>query len=142
MATTNGTRALSAARSAAAIFAGALVNAAAVARAAGQTARDVLLLGSGTDGQISMEDVIGAGAVCHKLLELGHYSLAGDTAWMAIRLFESARNDLPAALRETQGGLNNIKVGQEADIDFAARLDVLDVVGKVDPSRLLIRRLR
>ncbi len=80
LATTNGTKALNAARSAAALFAGALVNAKSAARTAASANRAVLLLGSGTNGEISMEDTIGAGAVCDHLLQSGKYSLANDTA--------------------------------------------------------------
>jgi len=140
LSTTNGTKALTAARSAAALFAGALVNAGAAARAAASTNRAVLLLGSGTNGEIAMEDAIGAGAVCWHLLQDGKYSLANDAARMAHRLFLACRDDLPRALRDCQGGRNVAKVGLEADIDFAARLDVLDIAAVVDSQSLLIRR--
>jgi 2-phosphosulfolactate phosphatase len=137
MATTNGTRALNAARSASDLFVGALVNAAAAARAATATHRPVLLLGSGTNHQIAMEDVIGAGAVCQHLFQHGYFP-ANDAARMARRLFLAA-GDLPAVLRECQGGRNIIRAGLEGDIDFAARLDVFDFVAVVNTSDLIIR---
>jgi 2-phosphosulfolactate phosphatase len=140
LATTNGTKALNAARSAAALFAGALVNAGAAARAAAATKRQILLLGSGTNGEVSMEDTIGAGAVCERLLALGDYRLANDLARMAHRLFFSVRSDLPGALRDGQGGRNVTKAGLEPDIDFAARLDVFDIVAVVETENLVIRR--
>lgn len=140
LSTTNGTKALSAARSAAALFAGALVNAAAAARAAALTNRAVLLLGSGTNGDVAMEDAIGAGAVCDLLLKDGKYSLANDAARMSHRLFLACRSDLPRVLRDCQGGRNVIKAGLEADIDFAARLDVFDFAAVVDKENLVIRR--
>jgi 2-phosphosulfolactate phosphatase len=138
MATTNGTRALSAARSASDLFVGALVNATAAAVAAAATHRPVLLLGSGTNRQIAMEDVIGAGAVCQHLFKHGYFP-ANDAARMARRLFLAAAGDLPVVLRECQGGRNIIRAGLEPDIDFAARLDVFDIVGVVDTSNLIIR---
>jgi 2-phosphosulfolactate phosphatase len=141
MATTNGTKALNAARSASALFAGALVNAAAAAKAAASANRAILLLGSGTNGEIAMEDTIGAGAVCHYLLQQTRYSLANDAARMAYRLFLACRDDLPRVLRDCQGGRNVAKVGLEADIDFAARLDVFDIAAAVDTRTLVIRRL-
>lgn len=138
MATTNGTKALDAARSAKNLFIGALVNASAVARTALDTGRSVLLLGSGTAGAVSMEDTIGAGAVCEKLSDAGYF-VANDTARIARRLFLACKDDLLAVLREAQGGRNNIKVGQDADIAFAARLDVFDIVGAVDTKSLIVR---
>jgi 2-phosphosulfolactate phosphatase len=138
MATTNGTKAIVAARHAAEIFIGALVNATAAANAAAAARRPVVLLGSGTNGEISMEDAIGAGAVCH-LLEARGFAAAGDVARMARQLFLSAASSLPAVLRDCQGGRNIRKVGLDPDIDFAARLDVFNLVGVVDPSNLAIR---
>jgi 2-phosphosulfolactate phosphatase len=138
--TTNGTKALNAARSAAALYAGALVNAEAVAIAAGSTDQDMLLLGSGTNGDLAMEDAIGAGAVCDRLLKIGKYSLANDAARMAHRLFLASRGDLPRVLRDCQGGRNVIRAGLEADIDFAARLDVFDIAPMVDRENLVIHR--
>jgi 2-phosphosulfolactate phosphatase len=140
LSTTNGTKALNAARSAANLFTGALVNASAAAKAAASTNQDVLLLGSGTNGDIAMEDTIGAGAVCNHLLETGKYSLTNDAARMAHRLFLASRNDLPRVLRDCQGGRNVTKAGLEPDIDFAARLDVLDIAAVVDRENLMIRR--
>jgi 2-phosphosulfolactate phosphatase len=138
MATTNGTRALDAARSADQLFVGALINAAAAAGAAAATGRPVLLLGSGTNHDISMEDIIGAGAVCRRLLQLG-YSPANDAARVARRLFMAVAGDLPAVLRGCQGGRNIIAAGLGPDIDFAARLDVFDIAAPVDTSELIIR---
>jgi 2-phosphosulfolactate phosphatase len=138
MATTNGTKAIAAARSASAIFVAALVNAKAAAKAASSTGRPIVLLGSGTNGQISMEDAIGAGSVCDFLQGDG-YSPANDAARMARRLFLGSADNLPAVLRDCQGGRNIIKAGLEPDIDFAARLNVFDIVGAVDTRDLVIR---
>jgi len=138
MATTNGTKAITAARSAAQMFLGALVNASAAAKAAAATGRPVLLLGSGTNGAISMEDTIGMGAVCEYLQGFG-YAPVNDVTKMARRLFLSAADNLPTVLRGTQGGHNNIIVGLEADVDFAAQLDVFDIVGEVNTKDLVIR---
>jgi len=137
MATTNGTKAITAARSASQMFVAALVNAKAAAKAAA-TGRPILLLGSGTNGAISMEDTIGAGAVCEYLQTFG-YAAVNDVTKIARRLFLSTADNLPAVLRDSQGGHNNIKVGLEADIDFAAQLNVFDIVGVVDTKDLVIR---
>ena len=138
MATTNGTKAITAARSASQMFVAALVNAEATAKAAAATDRPILLLGSGTNGAISMEDTIGAGAVCEYLQTFG-YAAVNDVTKIARRLFLSTADNLPAVLRDSQGGHNNIKVGLEADIDFAAQLNVFDIVGVVDTKDLVIR---
>jgi 2-phosphosulfolactate phosphatase len=142
LATTNGTKALSAAESAAHLLTGALVNAGAVASEIARLGLDVVLLCSGSSGNISLEDTLGAGAVIERLADLVDVELATDSAIIAGELFQQDKSDLPQILRKSLGGRNNIKVGLEGDIDFAARLDVFDVVGKADPGTLVIRAIR
>ena len=136
MSTTNGTGAILAARGAGAIFIGALVNASAVARVVAETAMPVTLLCAGTHGKIALEDLLGCGAVLEALARARPLISESDAAVMATRLFAGARSDLPAVLRQSCGGQNVMRVGLSEDIDFAARLDAFDVVGRVvgDPA--------
>ena len=136
MATTNGTRAILAAQAGAdAVLVGALVNARAVAGKIVDLGRDATLLCAGTNGQIAAEDLIGAGAVIARLEEVapGRGRRRGDTADIAVTLFRAAERDLATALRNTTGGRNVVNAGLAPDVAFAARLDVIDVVGKVEP---------
>ncbi|HYO08675.1 MAG TPA: 2-phosphosulfolactate phosphatase [Tepidisphaeraceae bacterium] len=141
MCTTNGTRALLAARSADFVFTAAVVNAAAAARALARTGRDITLLCAGTNDQVAMEDAIGAGAVIDALRTLGPVAPASDAARLAERAFDSARHDLRSVFRDTAGGRNIIAAGLDADINFAARLDALDTVGRAAGEPLTVRRV-
>jgi 2-phosphosulfolactate phosphatase len=142
MSTTNGTRAIIAAAGASAVFVGALVNARAVAGALLDTGLCVTLLCAGTNGEIAMEDLLGAGAVLDAMVraEPSGVRPSGDVAHVARRLFQAARTDLRSALAESQGGRNVIDAGLPQDIDFAARLDSLDVVGSVKPEAPVVYR--
>jgi 2-phosphosulfolactate phosphatase len=140
MATTNGTKAMAAARAAQRMFAGALVNANAVAGAVIDAGLDVTLLCAGTDGFVSLEDLIGAGAVLDALAAVGPVVFASDVALAAHDLFLHARPNLRHALRRTLGGTNIIETGLSDDIDFAARLNAIDVVGEVELDRLRVIR--
>lgn len=131
MSTTNGTRAILAARGAAAMFVGALVNAGAVAAALAREGRDVTLLCAGTEGDVSAEDLLGAGAVIEALRGRVDVDLPRDAASLAARAFAACRDSLPATLRETWGGRNVIRAGLTPDLDFCARLDSLGAVGEV-----------
>jgi len=131
MSTTNGTLAIVAAKSAALLLTGALVNAASVARRVVVEGRDVTLLCAGSDGQPSMEDLLGTGAVIDALQQLGRVDLDNDLARVAVKLFGACRGSLPAVLSDTYGGHNIRRVHLDADIAFAARLNVLDVTGQV-----------
>ena len=140
MSTTNGTLAIVAARSAALLLTGALVNAVAVAKRTADAGRDVTLLCAGSDGQPSMEDLLGTGAVIRSLQALGPVELENDLSRVAIRLFEACCDSLPVVLADTYGGHNIRRVHLDADIAFAARLNVLDVVGRVidNPLRVTV----
>jgi 2-phosphosulfolactate phosphatase len=137
MSTTNGTKALLAAREAAIVLTAAIVNARTVATTLRREGRDATLLCAGTNGEIAMEDVLGAGAV---ISELGDAVVSNDAARMASRLFDCCRDALPNVLRQTQGGQNIITAGLDADIDFAARLNAIDVVGIALGDPLTVRR--
>lgn len=136
MSTTNGTRALLAAREAAAIFTGAIVNASAVAEAARASGRDVTLLCAGTNGEVAMEDVIGAGAVAAALSAEG----MNDIARFAVQAFEAGRNHLAGVLSATVGGINVRQAGLAQDIEVAARLDAVPVVGVAAGDPLVVTR--
>ncbi|HSV14444.1 MAG TPA: 2-phosphosulfolactate phosphatase [Tepidisphaeraceae bacterium] len=139
MSTTNGTRAIVAARSAKLLLAGALVNASAVANHLIPAGLDVTLLCAGTDGEPAMEDLLGAGAVIDALAVMRDVELQNDNARVALRMLRCCRGELRPMLADAAGGRNVIAAGLEADIDFAARLDALDVVGRVlgNPLRVV-----
>jgi len=141
MSTTNGTRAIVAARGANTVLIGALVNASEVARAIVHFGRDVTLLCAGTNGVVAMEDILGAGAVIDALRQTHYVHLGSDGARIAVRLFHAARNDLRPALAQAQGGQNVIRARLDADIDFAAALDSLPLLGIVRPDPLRVNRL-
>jgi 2-phosphosulfolactate phosphatase len=138
MSTTNGTRALAAARGATKLYVAALVNATAAAGALAQTGLAVTLLCAGTDGEIAPEDLIGAGAVMDELQQLADVQLGAEET-KVLTTFRKSRTSLLDYLRNTTGAQNVIAVGLEEDVKFAARLNVFDVVGEVDPRNLVVR---
>ncbi len=138
MCTTNGTRAIVAARRARRVWVGAIVNAGAVARRLAEEGLDVTLLCAGTQGQIALEDVLGVGAIAEELAGIGNIEFNSDAIQVAQRLFRACRSDLRGAMAEGIGGRNVLAVNLSADIDYAARLNSLDVVGIVQDDPLAI----
>jgi len=149
MSTTNGTRAILAAREAAVCFVAALVNASAAAAALAATGRDITLLCAGTNGRVALEDVLGCGAV---IAAIESQQLAGnkpqlelvnDSARIARRLFLDNGHRLREVMVDGDGGRNVIGAGLSQDIDFAARVDAVGVVGVVEsgdpPAVRLVR---
>ena len=115
--TTNGTRAVAAARGATRRFVCAFVNLSATARVVAPLGLDVTLLCSGTNGEPAGEDELAAVA----LRDMLNGEPAPPTR-------DRVRLDL---LRDTHGGRNVRGLGQDADIDFAATVDLRDVAGEV-----------
>jgi 2-phosphosulfolactate phosphatase len=138
--TTNGTAALHASRDAATIVVGAIVNRSATAatlrRIAGAAA-DVHLVCAGTDGAVSAEDVLAAGAIlAAAAADHGdHLDAAATAALTRFRRVATAA-DLPTALvtefRRAPGGANLVALGMEADLPAAAAIDTATVVPRLD----------
>lgn len=143
--TTNGTAALAAARGAREILIGAIVNRAAVAAAVRRLAGDgegeqVHLVCAGTDGCVSAEDVLAAGAI----LDAADADRAGDVldaaARDALAAFRraAAGGDVSEALvaefQRSPGGANLVALGMEADLPAAAAIDTLPLVPRLDPA--------
>jgi 2-phosphosulfolactate phosphatase len=145
--TTNGTRALMRCIGAERVLLGSLVNRAAVLRAI-QGKEQVHILCAGTDGEPSWEDTLFAGAIVDAWCSQGEASqvLLNDAARMAWRGWQSIRRPegnasegLVASLRLGAGGSNLIRIGRAADIDFAARLDIISTVPELMLSEWWIR---
>ena len=147
--TTNGTAALDACRDAAVVLIGAIVNREAVGRAAREAAlrlsQPVHLVCAGTDGEVTEEDLLGAGAI------LDAAAIDGDdldpTAARARDLFRKVAESLSGrgleeaiarSFAESAGGRNLIALGMEADLPVAAAIDSLAVVPVLDASGSLV----
>jgi 2-phosphosulfolactate phosphatase len=140
--TTNGTRAMRLCHRARRVLLGAFVNFSAVCDAlAGEPVAHLLC--AGTDGAITREDVLFAGAVVNEWVRHRRGSSPvklNDQAELAADAWRSAASDLAAgslltdALRESRGGRNLLEIGQEHDVEIAAMIDRFDLVPSLDVS--------
>jgi 2-phosphosulfolactate phosphatase len=130
--TTNGTRALAKSRSANRILIGAFVNQAAIVNELTPYHGNVILVCAGTDGQISAEDVLFAGSLTWSLNHVwGSGVTLDDPARIAMDFFRANSENharLLAAVRESRGGQNLIRLGFDDDIECAASLDLFSTV--------------
>lgn len=138
--TTNGTAALHACREAREILVGALVNRTAVADEVRRLAGDsvpVHLVCAGTDGEITAEDVLAAGAILDAAAA-GSVEALDESAREAVAFFRrvaaafDVQSGLVAEFRRSPGGLNLVDLGMEADLPVAAAIDSLAVVPRLD----------
>ena len=121
--TTNGTRLLvSAAERFERVYVGSLLNIDAVSAAAGESGEDVAVLCAGVLGELALDDAYCAGRIAE--------ALGGepeDSARAAILLAESFPDAL-SGLGASRSAANLRRLGLEADIEWCARENALDVV--------------
>lgn len=140
--TTNGTVAMEHCRLARRVLIGSLVNLGALVE---QVRSDpaVTVLCSGTDRLITSEDVLFAGALADRLLEVRREAGQRPTQltdpaqlarhhWHVVQRQVEGGALLADFLANARGGLNLARIGHRADIEFAARVDAVPVVGQLD----------
>ena len=151
--TTNGTKAILKASPAATILIGAFLNRAAIADRLRQEQRDTHLICAGTDGIVTGEDVLFAGAVVDELIgnkvpesEVSGRWALNDSAVIAWSLWRKKVADVAhddtdqedphrafcervaLALRDTQGGRNLKSLGYDSDIRLCSQLDQFRII--------------
>lgn len=143
--TTNGTVALLRSQCADRVLVAALVNRSAVARAIGGDGRTVHLVCAGTDGAVTSEDLLCAGAIATQLQTHGAVTSRDDLPLVATDLWaaeSSSPERLLTALRASRGGRNLVELGYDVDIEFAARVDSIDLVAEYFPATGRIEPVR
>jgi 2-phosphosulfolactate phosphatase len=151
--TTNGTRALLAAEAAAEIVIGSFLNITALSQRLVTRGRPIHLICAGTNGHITGEDVLFAGAIVATLSGDGQprgdgrqrdavQATLGDSAriaqgyWNSVAQGESSRDELSRrvnqALSLSHGGRNLATLGYDADITLCSAIDAVKVVPQFD----------
>ena len=153
--TTNGTAALDACTAASEVLIGAIVNRAAVAARAWDLARsrgnaDIHLVCAGTDGEVTEEDLLTAGAILDAAGRLpgADGDVLDASATAALNVFRGvlspptaegrvdahaiAAAAITSAFATSRGGRNLIELGMQADLPAAAAIDSLRVVPRLD----------
>ncbi len=137
--TTNGTRALLRAASAARTLIAGFVNYSAVCEILGNEVRPIDLVCAGFNGEIALEDALLAGAFVEFLCEHGSVVL-NDAARLAWDCFEHHGRILDGALELSAGGAHLLSLGFDDDLRAAASVDRFTLVPEVrrDPLRVEI----
>jgi 2-phosphosulfolactate phosphatase len=135
--TTNGTRALIRAAEADRALVAGFVNFSAVCEQLRQDARPVHIVCAGTDGEVTLEDTLLAGAFVDYLCDAGEMRL-NDSARLAWDCYETHGRVLIGALEISRGGANLRKLGYDDDIRAAAQIDQFALVPELrrDPLRV------
>jgi 2-phosphosulfolactate phosphatase len=135
--TTNGTRALLRAAEAPRVLVAAFVNYSAVCEQLRQEMRPVHIVCAGSEGEVTLEDTLLAGALVDFLCEGAEVCL-NDSARLAWDCFENHGRVLLGALEISKGGANLRALGYDDDIRAAAEVDQFALVPELrrDPLRV------
>jgi 2-phosphosulfolactate phosphatase len=149
--TTNGTPALDHAHLARRTLVGCALNRAAIVAAVASEPR-VDILCAGTDGAITGEDILAAGAIADVLVgdsnenqwELNAEARGALDQWRAlVALAEATGHDASAqfaiAMEQTPGGSNLLDIGHGIDLPACAELDILPIVPELNHATGEIR---
>lgn len=136
--TTNGTRALLRASQANRILIGSFTNLNSVVETVSAEERPVHIVCAGTDGHISAEDVLCAGAIVYGVVvTIGRELVPNDETEIARQFFQARSEGATAiydAIRASRGGRNLMELGYDADIRHAASCNLHSIVPEYDPS--------
>ena len=128
---TNGTRALKRASRAERVLLGTFNNLSAIVEEVGQSELPVHFVCAGTQGKISAEDILFAGAVIERLnCELTPAPGQDDQSRLAVDFYRQYASRIPEGLfnviRNSLGGRNLRSLKMDADIERAAEIDRFD----------------
>lgn len=125
MTTTNGTRAIVAARDAREVVMGSIINATAVAHRAARSGLPVTLMMAGTRGRFSLDDALAAGAILDALPANAEFD---DMGRICHRLYMENHADLIGALQQCGHYYDLKALGFDDDIAYCMRRDLLNTV--------------
>jgi 2-phosphosulfolactate phosphatase len=135
--TTNGTVAMSLAAGASRVYCGALLNAARLSQhiASHHAGETVLLVCSGSGGNLNFEDLYGAGCFVERLADtLGANADLSDAARAALTVYR--HSPLPQSLLECRLGRMMSARGLRHEVEFACRVDAFPVVPALEAGVL------
>ena len=133
MSTTNGTRCLERIQDAPVVLTAALTTRQAVVNHLLERNYDnIWLVGSGWEGDYSLEDTVCAGAILESIRDKtssDYLTLIGNDAALASgSLYQQWQDDLPGLLTTASHGQRLLRKNNTRDIAYCAQLDILDVV--------------
>ncbi|MFK7776545.1 MAG: 2-phosphosulfolactate phosphatase [Gimesia sp.] len=132
----NGTRALKHAIQAKQILIGALINLDAIVKALSKSDGIIYLVCAGTDGNVTGEDCLCAGAIAEELQKLiGQELVMDDSTRMAMVYYHSqvsVGNGLLSGVLASLGGRNLIRRGFEEDIRLCSQRGLISAVPEYD----------
>lgn len=138
--TTNGTKAIKGASQCYKLLIGAFVNLRALADRILALGKDVLIVCSGANGRICLEDSLFAGALTSTLLAEEEVHAASDGARLAVALWHQANRDFSAFLLQSEHAQRLIQHGFRSDINYCLRRSIFGIVPELQGDKLVVTK--
>lgn len=138
--TTNGTKAITIAKEAYRVVIGAFINLQAVAGYCLSHKRNVVVLASGWEDKVNIEDTLFGGALAELLLK-ANYQSGGDATTIALEMWNTHKQDLSAYMEKTEH-IERLKANHlEDSVPYCLTLDTTKVVPEltIDNNTLILR---
>ncbi|MFM1944756.1 MAG: hypothetical protein RI897_3738 [Verrucomicrobiota bacterium] len=134
--TTNGTRALHAARPAHTTLVSSFLNLTATAQHIRHLKpQSLLIIGAGTYEEAALEDTLAAGALCHALWDIYSDGHVADSALMARMIYQTQGSPLIDGLSQSRNGKRLLTMPDlQADVAFAAQQDQFPILAQLNPD--------
>jgi len=126
--TANGTVAVKRCEGAAEILIGCMLNADAVAQKILYIGRDAALVCAGNRNKFSTDDVIAAGCILDRLINLDVSVEMDDLGRIALNMYRAAKEDIPSSLNGCAHYEQLIEAGLQEDISYCLQEDLYSVV--------------
>ena len=137
MSTTNGTRALQKIQNAKNVLACAMINLGSVLKYLRETKPETLwIVGSGWEGNYSLEDTTCAGAIALNLEDEADFG--NDEAIAAAALYKTWQGQVEELFYQASHGKRLLNLNGAEDIAYCAKINVVDVLPKQSSTGLLV----
>ncbi|HOY33007.1 MAG TPA: 2-phosphosulfolactate phosphatase [Bacteroidales bacterium] len=135
--TTNGTKAINAAKNALRLVVGSYLNFSSVANYLEKDNHDALLLCSGWKNKFSIEDMLFAGSLCYRLIARKYFQTDDDAAIVSVDMWNNAKNDLLKYVDKSDHCKRLKKLGYNEDIEYCHTFDTTDTLPVFTENKII-----
>lgn len=138
MKTTNGTKAIDRCSGAERVLIGSFLNLSKVADEVSSDENELVIICSGWKQRLSLEDMLCAGAILHRLNGNKIPADAPDGAKVAYSLYEKYASSILSAIRRSNHAARLVSLGFEEDIDYCCEIDTIPILPEMKDGMLKI----
>lgn len=137
--TTNGTKAITRAEQASALFIGCFLNARVVIDALKHRNEGVLLVCAGWKNRLSMEDLLCAGLFVYALYDGTIPDDATDGAKIAFSVYDRYRQDIPGVIKKTNHANRLREFVDDAEMDYCASVNLVPALPVFEDGVIVLK---